>query len=256
MSLPLPFWVHAAFLLFVATATYAQTLTGFAQSLILLGLIGTTQIVPLTDAVNAATVLGFFNAWTVLYWRWPVRFEPVLWPAVAASALGIVVGAVLLTWLVGTAYEFVRFLLGSGIVACAMLLWRRAAPLHAVSSPLVFTVTGGISGLMAGMFSTPGPPMVYLMYRQPMPHTRVQESLLLMFGIGSILRLLVVVPSGHFSLHSLQLAAEAIPVVLLVTTLAARRPPPVSQHVLRAIVCLLLVATGVGMIASAIAAMR
>lgn len=246
--------VHLSFLLFVAVATYAQTVTGFAQALILLGLIGVTGVVPLADAINAATVLGLLNAWTVLYWRWPVRFEPVLWPAIVASAICIVIGAILVTWLVGVAFELVRLLLGVGIAACALLLWRKADPLPRVSSTSTFAATGAISGLMAGMFSTPGPPMVYLMYRQPMPHSRIQESLILMFGVGSILRLAVVVPAGHFSLQSAQLAAEAFPVVLLITTFAARRPPPVSQERLRNVVCLLLIATGIGMIGSAAAA--
>ena len=56
-------WTHAAFLVFVAGAVYAQALTGFALALILLGLIGATNLVPLPDAVNATTVLGFCTAW-------------------------------------------------------------------------------------------------------------------------------------------------------------------------------------------------
>ena len=48
--------VHTAFLLFVSLSIFAQTLTGFAQSLILLGLIGATGILPLTDAINASTI--------------------------------------------------------------------------------------------------------------------------------------------------------------------------------------------------------
>ena len=50
-------WTHALFLLFVALAVYAQNLTGFALALILLGLIGITDLVPLTDAANAVTSL-------------------------------------------------------------------------------------------------------------------------------------------------------------------------------------------------------
>jgi hypothetical protein len=54
-----PVWAHLAahltFLVFVAGAVYAQALTGFALALILLGLVGATDLVPLTDAVNAST---------------------------------------------------------------------------------------------------------------------------------------------------------------------------------------------------------
>ena len=44
------------FLAFVAGAVYAQAITGFALALILLGLIGATDLIPLTDAVAATSV--------------------------------------------------------------------------------------------------------------------------------------------------------------------------------------------------------
>ena len=42
-------WIHLVFLIFVALAVYAQNVTGFALALILLGLIGATDLVPITD---------------------------------------------------------------------------------------------------------------------------------------------------------------------------------------------------------------
>jgi hypothetical protein len=78
-------------------------------------------------------------------------------------------------------------LLGLSIVSCALLLWRAASPRKAVSS--AFVLDGGISGLLGGVFSASGPPLVYLMYRQPLAHAHVQESLILFFGIGALLRL-------------------------------------------------------------------
>lgn len=249
-------WTHAAFLVFVAAGVYAQALTGFALTLILLGLIGATNLVPLTDAVNAATVLSFSTAWTFLYRRRAFRFERVLVPTLVASAAGIVAGAFLLAWLAGTAYEVLRLVLGASIAACALSLWRAAQPRPSLSTPAVYALTGGISGLMAGMFSAPGPPLVYLLYRQPMPLARIQESLLLIFGLGTTLRLLIVVPSGQFSLLSLQLAVEALPVVYLVTSHTARRPSPLSPGLFKALVCALLIGTGLSMSIGAFLAMR
>ncbi len=51
-----------------------------------------------------------------------------------------------------------------------------------------------------------------------------------------------------------QLAAEAIPVAFLVTSLAASRPSPLPPRLLKTLVCLLLIATGVGMIGAALSA--
>src|SRR5215470_3980416 len=97
-------WTHLLFLTFVALAVYAQNLTGFALALILLGLIGATDLVPLTDAVNAVTVMVLATAGMFLYRRWPVQLERSLWPAVASNIVGAIAGTILLTWLAGAAY--------------------------------------------------------------------------------------------------------------------------------------------------------
>ena len=246
---------HVTFLAFVAVGVYAQALTGFALTLILLGLVGATNLVPLTDAVNASTIISFSTAWTFLYQRRALRVERVLLPTLVASAAGIVAGALLLAWLAGTAYQVLRLIVGASIALCALSLWGAARPLPSLSSPTVYALTGGLSGLMAGMFSAPGPALVYLLYRQPMPIARIQESLLLIFGLGTTLRLLVIVPSGQFSLFSLQLALEALPVVFIVTSYAARRAPLLSPKLIKALVCVLLIATGFSMGISAFLAM-
>jgi hypothetical protein len=256
MELGAQLWTHVIFLVFVAGAVYAQALTGFALALILLGLIGATNLVPLPDAVNATTVLGFCTAWIFLYRRRALRIEPVLVPTLVASSVGIVVGALLLFWLAGTAYQALRLVLGVSIVACAVSLWRAVQPLPSLSSPMVYALTGGVAGLLAGMFSASGPPLVYLLYRQPKPLMWIRESLMVIFGLGTALRLLIVVPTGQFSLLSLQLALEALPVVLVVTSHAARCPPPLSPKLFRGLVCALLIGTGLSMGISAILAMR
>ncbi len=252
MILSSPLLIHATFLLFVAIAVYAQTITGFALGLVLLGLIGFSGILPLPDAINATTVLGFCNTWTFVYLRRPLRLEPAFMPAIAAGAVGIVAGAFIMAWLAGAGYEVLRLTLGISIVMCAGLLWLAAKPLPTLSSPATFAGVGAIAGIMGGMFSTSGPPLVYLLYRQPLAQKRIRESLLLIFGMTSGLRLCVVVPSGQFSLQSLQLALEALPVVLLVTYLAVKYPPPLAPHLLKAAVCILLVATGAGMVWTAL----
>jgi uncharacterized membrane protein YfcA len=255
-----PVWAHLAthvtFLLFVAGAVYAQALTGFALALILLGLVGATNLVPLTDAVNATTIIGFCTAWLFLYRNRALRVEKVLVPTVIASAGGVLVGALLLVWLAGTAYQVLRLVLGASIVACAVSLWRAAQPLPAMSSAKTFAITGGIAGIMGGMFSAGGPPLVYLLYRQPKPLTWIRQSLMVFFGFTTSLRLFIVVPSGQFSLFAVQLAAEALPVVFLMTYFAVRHPVPLSPKLFRGLICVLLITTGVSMAIGAFLAMR
>jgi hypothetical protein len=248
-------WTHVLFLLFVAFAVYAQNLTGFALALILLGLIGITDLVPLADAANAVTVLILVNACMFLYRRRPLQLERALWPAVAASLVGALAGMALLTLLVQGAYEILRMVLGVSIVGCALLLWQAARPLSAVSPRRSFVVVGGMAGVLGGLFSAAGPPLVYLMYRQPWPLARIQETLIFFFGLGALLRLAVLVPTGHFSAHAAQLAAEAVPVVLLVTAVGAGRPAPFSPAVVKRLVCVLLLLAGLGMTGAAASAL-
>jgi len=79
---------------------------------------------------------------------------------------------------------------------------------------------------------------------------------MVIFGFSTSLRLFIVVPSGQFSLLALQLAAEALPVVFLMTYFAVRHPLPLSPKLFRAIICILLITTGLSMGIGAFMAMR
>ena len=243
---------HLLFAAFVAVGVYAQTLTGFALALILLGLVGVTDLVPLTDAANAVTVIMIVNGLMFFRRRRTTRIERAIIPAVAASLLGALVGMALLTFLATNAYQILRVILGLSIVICALLLWRASAPVNRASSAAYFTVVGALSGVLGGMFSAPGPPLVYAVYRQPWSIERMQESLIFCFAVGASLRLAVMGLTGNFSKLALQLTLVAIPVVIIVTALAASHPPPIAKAALRNVVCILLVVSGVGMLLSSL----
>lgn len=239
---------HLLFVLFVAFSVYVQNLTGFALSLMLLGLVGLTHLFPLPDVVNAMSFLVVMNAATFLYRRRPICVESAMKAAVLASMAGSFLGMGILTYLAANAVHLLRTLLGLIVIGCALLLWRMAKPHVKTSPPRIFAAVGVLSGVLGGMFSTSGPPLVYLVYRQPWPLERIQESLIFAFGVGALLRLSVMGLAGQISAQSLLLAAEAVPVVLLVTLLTANRKPPVSREMLRQIVCVLLIGAGAGML--------
>lgn len=248
---------HLLFISFVLISVYAQTVTGFALGLILLGLVGLFDLIPLPDAANVATVLGIVNAATFfLRRRGTARFEPALTPAVLMSLLGTLAGIALLTYLATNAYQVLRMILGISIVAGAYLLWRASSPLAIASSASYFAITGLVSGVLGGMFSAPGPPIVYAVYRQPWSMERMQESLIFIFGVGSALRLVVMLAVDQFSIQAAIFAMEAVPVALIVTAYCAKRPPPVSQATLKSVVCMFLVLSGVAMVISSLLALR
>lgn len=235
------------FTAFVALAVYAQNMTGFALALVLLGLVGATDIVPLPDAVNAVSLIVLVNATLFLYKRRALRVAPLLWPILLASAAGTTLGVAALAWIMGNAYEMLRLLLGVSIVYCAWMLWRRDAAPATPSGPAIRLSFGLLSGVMNGLFAAGGSPLVYLVYRQPWPLSRIQESLIFLNGMAALLRLLFTVPTVGLTRQSLNLAVMAVPVVLLVTTLTARKAPPLPPRVFKVLVCGLLAATGVSM---------
>lgn len=240
------------FLVFVAMAAYAQNLTGFALALVLLGLAGAAGVFPLPDVVNTVSIIAVVNAALFLYRRRALRLDRKLWSLLVASMLGTLLGVAALAWIIGNAYELLRLLLGLSIVYCAWMLVRRTEPRAAESSPEAFLVTGFLSGLMNGLFAAGGPPLVFLLYRQPWDLARTRESLMFLNGAAGLFRFAVMMPTIGFSELSFDLTIMAVPIVLLVTMLTAHKPPPFSPIVLRLIVRTLLAATGIVMSASSI----
>lgn len=238
----------------VAIATCIQNLTGFAFGLVLLGLVSVLELASVADAANAATVLTLVNA--ALYFRWH-RLRPewrIVRPAILPSLLGVGVGVMMLTWLSGNAAQWLRGLLGVAILACAVGLLVESKPRATVSGRGVFAFVGAISGLMGGLFSSAGPPLVYHLYRQPAPREVIQQCLFLMFAINQVLRLALVAGSGHFSARSALLSATAIPAVFGVTWLQRRYMPPVGIVATRRVVSGLLILAGGSLVASVLAA--
>lgn len=232
------------FLACVAVAAYAQTLTGFAFALILLSSVAVFDLVPITDAANTAMVLTLANTWA--FFRTHRQAPPwrMMRPAVITSTGFIIVGVAVLMWLSSHATQWLKIVLGAVIVGCALLLMLQAKPRKTLSSPTAFGIAGALSGMLGGLFGTSGPPIVYLMYRQPVDHAVVRRALLLVFAANAVFRVIVVVASGGFSMRSLLLCALSVPIVHYVTIFTARRPAPVSPRTLRAGVSWLLVVSG------------
>jgi len=137
-------WTHFFFIVFVALAVYTQNLTGFALALVLLGLVGVVNLLPLPDVANALTVIVVVNAFT-LFRRRRVRFahiERAIFPAVVASLAGSLVGMAILTHLANNAYQVLRTVLGVIIIGCALLLWRTARPQQQSSGTALFWPAG------------------------------------------------------------------------------------------------------------------
>lgn len=242
------------FALCAALAALAQNLTGFAFALVLLGLVGLLDVVPVADAANASSILTLVHA--AIHFRlhgltpqWRVM-RPALW----ATPLGVAAGVLLLAWLSAQALSAMQVALGGVIVASSLLLLAKAPRRAAISGRASFVLAGAVSGLMGGLFASPGPPLVLHMHRQPLAPQSIRDCLLLAFAANAALRLVLVGAAGALTLDALVLALAAAPAIAA-ANLGHRRYGPRGENAqLRWLVAALLMAAGAVLIGGAVGA--
>jgi uncharacterized membrane protein YfcA len=174
---------YVLFLVLVGLATFCQNLTGFAFGLIFVGVAGATHLMSIADAANVACLLSVVNGVTYLRAHRQVPQWTLLKPMLVSSVIGVIAGVL-------------RMLLGLAIVACALLLLLQKQVNAQMSGPVSLWVAGVASGLLGGLFATPGPPMVYHLYRQPLDRLVVRQCLFSMFLTCALLRLVMVAWEG------------------------------------------------------------
>jgi uncharacterized protein len=248
-------WEVAAFLACVAVAACAQSVTGFALALILLGLTGLFDLAPLAEMANVATVISLCTAAIALRSTHGSLDWPILRATVSGSVFGVAAGVALLAWLSANVVMALRLLLGLVVIACAVVVLVRTQPLAQRSGKASFQGFGFLSGLLGGLFSASGPPLVYQYYRQPLSLDTVRDTLVASLAAGGLIRLVMVVASGQFNLRSLWLSAIALPPAMGITWWLRRRPPAWRRETVLKVVCVLLVITGAGLIGPALQAL-
>lgn len=237
-----------AFLLIAGAAAYVQTITGFAFGLVMMGAIALIGLLPLPDAAAMVGLLTLVNAAQMMLhggWHHVARHELRL--VLSASLPALIVGYFLLEWLADTRADALKVALGVVIMGSSLQLAAQRKTLARQSPDTSFIGFGIVSGLMGGLFTTSGPPLVYHFYRQPMPAARIRETLVAAFGAAQVVRLSLVAASGNIPSPSTLAGVAAIPVVMGMTYVARRWPPPLSAPTLKIVVFVLLFLSGLSL---------
>jgi uncharacterized membrane protein YfcA len=235
------------FVLMAGFAAYVQTLTGFAFGLLLMGGVGLTGVMPLRDAAVVTGVLTLVNAGIMMTKGWrhvlPREFALVL-----CSSLPMLVGGYfLLDHLAGGGLIYLRIILGVVIIISSLQLVLPPKREVREATAQSFLFYGAFSGIMGGLFSTSGPPLVYHFYRQPLPLVAIRETLVAIFGLNAAIRLVVVVGDNTFPDRHYWPAFLAVITVALGTQMARKLPLPLAPPVLKKVVFLLLCASGLSL---------
>lgn len=244
-----------AFWALAALGAWSQTLTGFALGLIVMSGSTLFGLLPVPTAAAIISVLVLVNGAMVLSRDWRHADRGVLVAATLAAMPGIALGLWLLHWMAGEALDMLRLILGVFIAAAAAQLVRRPDPWPERSGNGAFAAAGAMGGVMGGLFATSGPPLIWLIYRQPLALDTIRVTLVSYFCLTQLWRLGLVAAGDGFDRTTLIALSGAVPAIALGTWLARRFPPPVSPLLLRRAALMLLFLSGAALIATALVAL-
>ncbi len=237
-----------AFLGLVALGALVQSMTGFALGLIVMAGSTVLGLAEIAFAAAVTSLIAMVNSGLSLRSSYHHIDRIVLLRLLLGVLPVTAIGVWLLGYVSGTAYEALRVLLGVTIILAGGILMIRPVPFAQASSPVVVTLTGCGAGLLGGLYGTSGPPLVWLMYRQPIPFAVIRATLLATFLASTMARTVVVVVRGEMTPEMLLTAGLSLPVVLVATLAGLKLAPLLPEMVLKRGVFALLACSGLVMI--------
>ena len=239
---------HSSLLIFlslVAIGSYIQTVTGFALGLLVMGAVTVLGLAPVSVSAVVVSMLAFINSLLALR----KGSHDINWKMVRAIVAGLLpavfVGLLLLQYLSTHAVELLKPLLGIVIIGSGLFLIYKPHPKPTVSTtPGTFAI-GLFGGVLGGLFSTSGPPIIFHLYRQPLSLPAVRATLLTIFILAAMVRLTYVGLRGEITLPILQLGLYSLPLVIIFTSVGRRFRPPLTDLAMRRMAFGLLVLLGI-----------
>ncbi len=206
----------------IALGCYIQNTTGFALALVVIIGVVLFDIMPLPPLMVALGFMMLINGGTSLFSEWHFVNKRALLQMAVCIMPTIILGVYTLDMFYATnSLRLLQVVLGIVIVIASFLLFVSPTQKSTQSSPLVFVFYGMIGGMMAGMFASSAPPLVYLTYRQPWHIDTIRNTLLAIFTICATIRIGVITYNfGHFPIQEFILALYCFPVVFIATKFA------------------------------------
>ena len=94
----------------------------------------------------------------------------------------------------------------------------------------------------------PGPPIIFLMYRQPFQITTIRTILLVVFLFISLTRMIYLGIDQGMDREAYLVAGFSLPLISVMTWLGHRFPPPLSAKAMRRATFAILVGIGVSLV--------
>lgn len=193
----------------VVLAGLARGLAGFGT-----GMITAPVAAALYDPATAVVVIVIMDSLPAVPLTVPV-FRIVRWrevvPVLAGMALGVPLGVQILKRGDETA---LRWFICLAILACVVVLWRGWRYRGPRGAPVSLAV-GGVSGVLSGVASLPGPPVIVYWLAAGLSAATVRANLLALFLLGEGLSAANLWFAGLFERDRVMLGVAMAPIYLL-----------------------------------------
>jgi uncharacterized membrane protein YfcA len=237
------------FMVIIAIATYVQTVAGFALGMIVMGTVTTFELVPIAFTSVVISAVTLINGVFILKGGFKTLNLRLVVITVIGTLPGLLIGLALLEYLSASFNEVLQTILGIAIIVAGVSMILKPTPAEQKTTKEgAFFCAGVASGLLSGLFSMGGPPLVYLFYRQPFELSAIRMYLLSIFLVSSISRITMVGIQGGLTLDMLLFSACCIPVVLTMSWVGKHYPPPLSLTNMRRIAFALLIIIGISLL--------
>lgn len=240
----------AAFAALVLLGSYIQTQVGFAIAMIVGGGATILGLAPVAFTANVVAFIALANPWAALFGRMHLINRGMLaWLALGVIPITIV-GLWLLLELSVRSVQTLEFLLGVVIFLSGISLTIHPHPMKKESGRLTHTLFGGFAGLLMGLFSAGGPPVIIHIYRQPIDFQVARATLLAILGLMPFARIIAEGVNGNLTSDVLEVSVYAVLASFLGVALARRFPMPVSDELMKRLAFALLAILGLSLMIS------
>jgi uncharacterized protein len=231
----------------VFAAALLRGFTGFGFGLAAVPLLSLVlppaKVVPFVVVLQVIVgVVGLRNAWRLCHWHAVRGLSP-------GMVLGIPIGVVALTALPA---DPVRLAIGGVILASVLLLWRGLRLPPSPSRGLTATV-GLVAGVMNGLASMGGPPIVVYLMALSHRAATVRATSIVYFLLAAVVSSLAMTWRGLVDTEILLWSLASVPVLIAGTYLGNRgftRAAPhhhrITSMVKLSVLAALLIARGLG----------
>lgn len=236
------------FIAIAALGSFVQALSGFALGLIVLGCVSLLQLAPISFTAAVISMISLVNGgWVLARHPRAIQWHSARW-TLAGLVPAVGLGLALLARMDSEMPGLLRQLLGLVILAAGVLLMLRPHPRIEPSGKLSTLFFGTVGGVLGGLFSTAGPPVVFHFYRQPWTLSAIRSTLLTVFVLSTLVRISWQSARGELHWPMIEMALYCTLPVLLAAQWGARIAPRISPLHMRRLAFGLLALTGIGLL--------